>query len=87
MTTLHVRGEVDLTTREEFELALERVMDSGSDLVLDLSELIFIDGAGLRTLARTSDRMDRRGRVLRLDRPSPHLRRLLALVDLDYLAA
>ena len=77
-----MRGEVDLTNGDAFEVTIGRMVDTGSDLALDLSRLTFIDAAGLRTLARAADRMDRQGRLLQLDRPSPHLRRLLTLVGL-----
>jgi anti-anti-sigma factor len=85
MTTFHVRGEVDLTNREAFEAAVARRVDAGGDLSIDLSRLTFIDGAGLRTLARAAHRMDQQGRALRLNRPSRHLRRLLILVGLGHL--
>lgn len=87
MAIVHVRGEVDLLTRNSFERTLDRGMETDGDLVLDLSDLRFIDGAGLRGLARTADHLGRQGRLLSLDGPSPHLRRLLALVGLDGLTA
>jgi anti-anti-sigma factor len=86
MAILQVRGEVDLLTRDSFQRTLDRGLETDGDLVLDLSELRFIDGAGLRGLARTADRLDQQGRRLSLDRPSPHLRRLLTLVGLGRIA-
>jgi anti-anti-sigma factor len=74
-----------LTTLAEFELALQRAMDADPDVVVDLSELRFIDAAGMRVLARAADRMRRDGRRLRLDGPNPHLRRLLTLLGLETL--
>lgn len=62
-------------------------MNAGHDLVIDVSELTFIDAAGLRTLAKAADRMRRDGRRLRLDRPNRHVRRLLLLLGLDHLTA
>ncbi|MBU2663982.1 STAS domain-containing protein [Actinoplanes bogorensis] len=79
MTTLRVRGEVDLTTREAFENLLRT---DDRDLTIDLHDLRFIDAAGLRALARASHRHE-----LRLLRPSSHLRRLLTLVGLDHLVS
>ena len=87
MTTLHVRGEVDLTNHESFEATIEGQVEAGRDLLIDLSRLTFIDAAGLRTLARAANRLENQGRLLRLDQPSAHLRRLLTLLDLDHLAA
>ncbi|MCY1139142.1 STAS domain-containing protein [Actinoplanes sp. Pm04-4] len=87
MATLHVRGEIDLATRDSFEQALERAMHTESDLTINLSELVFIDGAGLRALARTADLRRRQGQPVRLEQPSRHLRRLLTLVGVDYVKA
>ncbi|MBM2614957.1 STAS domain-containing protein [Actinoplanes sp. LDG1-06] len=84
MTTLHVRGEVDLTNRQAFEVAIERRLDTGGDLAINLSQLTFIDAAGLRALARAAGRQNGRGRQFRLDHPSSHLRRLLVLVGLEH---
>jgi anti-anti-sigma factor len=82
MTTLHPRGEVDLATMAAFEQALERGIDTDRDLVVDLSELTFIDAAGLRALAAAAERLHRGGRRLRLAQPTRHLGRLLHLVGL-----
>jgi anti-anti-sigma factor len=82
MTTLHPRGEVDMATVAAFERALERGLDTDHDLVVDLSELTFIDVAGLRVLAVAADRVGRTGRRLHLARPNRNLDRLLRLAGL-----
>jgi anti-anti-sigma factor len=82
MTTLQPRGEVDMATVAAFERALERGLDTERDLVVDLSELTFIDVAGLRVLAVAADRLGREGRRLILTRPNPNVIRLLRLAGL-----
>jgi anti-anti-sigma factor len=82
MTTLHPRGEVDMATVAEFERALERGIDSDRDLVVDLSDLTFIDVAGLRALAVAAHRITGTGRRLHLTRPSHNVGRLLRLAGL-----
>lgn len=72
-----------MATMAAFERTLERGIDSDRDVVVDLSDLTFIDAAGLRALARTADRVRRDGRRLHLARPDPNLRRLLRLAGLD----
>ena len=86
MTTLRLRGEVDIATVDALDLALERAMDAGSDLVVDLSDLTFIDIGGLRTLAAAVDRMTDDGRSMRLASPRPHLRRIIGLLGWEQLA-
>ena len=74
-----------MATMAAFERTLERGIDSDRDVVVDLSELTFIDAAGLRALARTADRLRQEGRRLHLVRPGRHLRRLLRLAGLEEL--
>jgi len=67
--------------------ALERATDPGSDLVVDVGALTFIDAAGLRVLAAADERLRGHGHRLRLQRPSAQLRRLLAVLGLEHLAS
>jgi anti-anti-sigma factor len=83
---MRLRGPVDITTLAILEQDLERAMDAGGDLLLDVSQLTFIDAAGLRTLARAADRMQRDGRRFRLDQPTRQLLRLLHVLGLEHLA-
>ena len=53
-------------------------------LVLDLSELSFIDAGGLRALADVARRARRHGRTLQLAHPSDHIVRVLRLTGLDH---
>ena len=87
MTTVRLRGEVDMATASALEWALVRTIDSGADLVVDVGELTFIDAAGLHALARVDERMREHGRRLRLERASPQLLRLLQVMGLAELAA
>ncbi|MFI6077818.1 STAS domain-containing protein [Actinoplanes sp. NPDC051343] len=82
MTTLHPRGEVDMATMAAFERTLESGLGTDRDLVVDLSELTFIDAAGLRALAAAACRVRQDGRRLTLARPNRNLGRLLRLVGL-----
>lgn len=76
-----------MATMAAFERALERGIGTDRDLVVDLSELTFIDAAGLRALAAAADRVHQDGRRLHLTRPSRGLGRLLHLVGLGDLIA
>ena len=67
-----------MATMAAFEQTLEHGIEMHRDLVVDLSELTFIDAAGLRALAAAAGRVHR----LSLVRPSPHVERLLHLVGL-----
>ena len=49
-TTVVARGDVDLATADDLWAVLEPVLGSGKRLVLDTSEVAFMDSAGLRVL-------------------------------------
>ena len=79
-TTLRLRGEVDISTVHTLGRALNRAMDTGLDLVVDLGDVTFIDVGGLRTLAVAADRLHVEGGRLRLAQPRPHVRRVIGLL-------
>src|SRR6185312_8931621 len=64
---LGASGELDLGTAEQLRSAIDRaIVDPAcTDIVLDLSELEFIDCAGLGVLVTASQRADGAGVVLR----------------------
>jgi anti-anti-sigma factor len=53
---LHLTGELDLSSVEEFETAFDRVSREARSIVVDMSELGFIDSSGLRALIAISER-------------------------------
>ena len=51
-------GELDLFSRPALTHALDRAESSGKDVVVDLSELAFMDCAGLALVRATQERTD-----------------------------
>ena len=83
-TIVHARGEIDAFTSASLGQCLQQaIQNSRGDITLDLSEVTFIDGAGLRLLERCQRDCRDRGLSFGLRQLAPHLRRLLQLVDLD----
>jgi anti-sigma B factor antagonist len=62
MALITVGGELDLESVSRFEEALERATAKGGPLVLDMTELRFMDSTGLRSLLLTSERFASEGR-------------------------
>lgn len=81
---LRLSGDVDMRSVGALAEAVEELLarETDGDLVLDLSELSFMDVAGLRLLVSTAQRLEP-GRTLTVLRLAPHLRRILALVNWD----
>jgi anti-sigma B factor antagonist len=85
---LWLSGELDLASAPQLKEAIHRVeLDDQQRLLLDLSELEFMDSTGLAVVVAARDRADAGGGRLVLRRPTPQVERLLALVGLrDQLA-
>jgi anti-sigma B factor antagonist len=84
-TLVRVIGELDLSTSERIENDLLRLIHEGLGrrLVLDLSELTFLDSTGLRALWRTRQHAQMAGAQLYLSAASDAVMRVLKVTKLD----
>ncbi len=79
---LSMRGEMDLASVEPFERLADAALATGRDhLVVDLSELHFIDSSGMRALLRLQKRVGDRARLELVPGP-PAVQRVFELVGL-----
>jgi anti-sigma B factor antagonist len=80
---LALSGELDVVSAPELELCLNEVMAEAHDrVVLDLSELAFVDSAGVSVLIKARQDAESSGRTLVLGRPTEQVHRVFALVGL-----
>jgi anti-sigma B factor antagonist len=83
---LAVRGDADLHGAEELESALAEVIEEGpSVVVVDLSEVTFLDSMVLGVLVQGLKRLRARGGRLRVVAPRAEIRRIFELTLLDRL--
>ncbi len=81
---LAVAGELDLASSPTLEQALEAVKPSASGfLILDLSQLEFMDSTGLSVLVTAHRRAQEAGWRFALVKGSPQVQRLLSLTGID----
>ena len=83
--TLVIRafGELDISQAKMFEAELREAFVDESTVLLDLSEVEFIDSTGLRALILLSDEARTDGDKLRIRRSlSPAVERMLTLTGL-----
>jgi anti-anti-sigma factor len=80
---LKLSGELDRSNLQALDDALDTAERRAKRIVLDLTELTFIDGGGLRTLQEAGERARRNGHELVLENPTPWVRQLLELSELD----
>jgi anti-sigma B factor antagonist len=86
---VRLSGELDLdSSREIGERLLELVPDHAEGLVADLSDLRYVDSAGVRLFVELSERLERNRQKLVLVVPEgAAISRVLSLVKLDLLVA
>ena len=84
-TTISVRGEVDLANHEAVEQEINQAISNQITLVeLDLTDVAFIDSAGLRSLFGLVSRLNRLQITLELVAPEPSpARRVIELSGLE----
>lgn len=83
---VRVVGEVDLCTAPTLERALLRELEMGFDVLLDLSEVSFIDSSGLHAIVSAARQADTDGRKLTVTSPLPaQARRVIEITGLESL--
>jgi anti-anti-sigma factor len=79
-----LRGELDMSGVDRARQAIEEAeASSAALLVLDLSQLDFVDSTGLEVMLRAARRAHDDGRRLVVQRPSHYVKRLLELTAID----
>ena len=86
-TVLRVCGELDLASAMKFDAAIQDAEENGGPIVVDLSEVTFVDSTGLGTLLRARRRERQDGGDLLTFILSPHepVKLLLRMTGADVL--
>jgi anti-sigma B factor antagonist len=85
---VHVRGDVDLLTASAFRTCVHATASSDSNnggMIVDLSELEYIDASGLLALDEGRQLCQQHRRELVLVAPPPHVERILEMLKLTEL--
>jgi anti-sigma B factor antagonist len=81
-TVLTLHGELDISSQQQFAAALAGVGERVARIVLDLSDLTFIDCGNIGLIYQSRILAGLRGTHLELRDPNPHLRRIFELTGL-----
>jgi anti-sigma B factor antagonist len=77
-------GEIDLSTADRFRDELNAaVQSSATGIVVDLTQVTFMDSTGLGVLAKARNRATERDCLIRLAGPIPHVAKVLRITQLD----
>jgi anti-sigma B factor antagonist len=80
---LALSGELDVVSAPVLEQRLrEALAEPGAHVTLDLSDLEFVDSAGVSVLIKAKQEAESRGRTLVLARATEQVHRVFALVGL-----
>ena len=87
-TVLSVGGDLDVVGAPDLRQAVVTAVADGSRLLaLDLSDLDFVDSFGIGAVVGALKRLRQRGGDLALVCPSPRIRRVFEICDLDRILA
>jgi anti-anti-sigma factor len=78
---LYLAGELDLATQEAFAASARQRIDGQGEIVLDLSDLFFIDSTGIRALIALARDLTPRRVILR--DPAPEVSSVFRIVGLE----
>jgi anti-anti-sigma factor len=81
-TILVVRGDVDMATASFLWESVEHVLPDSERVIVDLSDVDFLDSSGLSVFVRAHRRLREAGGALVLRSPNPGVRRVLELTGL-----
>ena len=80
---IKVGGEVDLATSPQLQAVLVDLVDRGlHQLTIDVAQVSFLDCAGIGMLVDARRRVNEHGGSLKLVRPRPFVRQVLALTGM-----
>ena len=81
-------GELDVVGAPDLRQAVVKVVADGCrGLILDISDLDFVDSFGIGAVVGALKRLRQRGGELALVCPSPRIRRVFEICDLDRIIA
>jgi anti-sigma B factor antagonist len=81
-SNIRLVGELDMSTAPELDEALRAAVEHGGPILVDLSELRFIDSSGINVVVQAAMSLGGRGCLI-LHGEQDRIRRVLDLVQVD----
>ncbi|MCE7002938.1 STAS domain-containing protein [Kibdelosporangium philippinense] len=84
VVVLHIAGEIDLASEDDFAEALAHALDMPTPVVLvNLAEVTFLGSAALHVLLQANEEAHRRKQALRIAHGGSFAQRVLTVAGLD----
>jgi anti-sigma B factor antagonist len=81
-TVITLLGELDMGSAPELKRAIERAVDAGDELEIDMRACSFVDSVGIATLVTAARHMSEHRRTLRIRGAQERVVRILELAGL-----
>jgi anti-anti-sigma factor len=78
---LHLAGELDLDSLETFDAAANERLNPTGDVIVDLTDLTFMDATGAQAFLRLAKRLWPRSLILR--NPSREVAKVIELLEIE----
>lgn len=83
-TTVRIKGEVDIYSIEKFRESIEeKIKTQAPEIILDCSELSYMDSTGMGVLIELRNKTKEMGQKIIMMNPRPNIKKLLALTGVD----
>lgn len=79
---IRLAGELDMATAPELDVVLDAAVEQGGTILMDLSELTFMDSTGIHAVVRAAVALQGRGCLI-LHGEQDRVRRVLDLVGVE----
>ncbi|WP_303867031.1 STAS domain-containing protein [Acetobacterium wieringae] len=79
-----IKGEIDIYSIEKFrEIIEERIKTQAPEIILDCSELSYMDSTGMGVLIELRNKTKEMGQKIIMMNPRPNIKKLLSLTGVD----
>ncbi len=81
--TINVNGEIDLNTVEVLEKALNEALPQKKDIIIDMTNVRFIDSTGIGLLVQTYKRLKQMGKKITILNAQENVRKVFKITCLE----
>ena len=81
--TMRLSGRLDAVTAMQFDKAWKESMEEAKTLIVDMSDLVYVASAGLRSLMMTQKKMDQKGGSMKILHVQPQVMEVFRLTGFD----
>lgn len=82
---IKLKGDLDVYSEDEFKGFIEENLDENKDLVIDLSDLDYLDSTGLGMFMNIYNKQKSKGKTVKIINAKDNIKKLFKITDLTAL--